>query len=67
MMTGFNRPATGGATRMAELQPMFRKPQRICATVPYAVHQYLQERADTEGRSVSNLISYIIEKAAVLG
>jgi hypothetical protein len=42
---------------------MMRKPQRICATVSWQVAQKLQDRADYEGRSFSNLISYLLEAA----
>lgn len=43
--------------------PTFKHPQRISATVPWHVLQALQTRADHEGRSLSNLISYELERA----
>jgi hypothetical protein len=38
-----------------------RKPQRICATVPWHVVHRLEERAAYEGRSLSNLIAHLLE------
>ena len=43
--------------------PTFKHPQRISATVSWHVLQALQTRADHEGRSLSNLISYELERA----
>lgn len=43
--------------------PSFKHPQRISATVSWHVLQALQTRADYEGRSLSNLISYELERA----
>jgi hypothetical protein len=40
---------------------MRRKPQRLCTTVSWGLWQRLQERADYEGRSVSNLMAHILE------
>jgi hypothetical protein len=40
-----------------------RKPQRVCATLPWHLHQRLQDRADHEGRSLSNLIAHLLEVA----
>jgi hypothetical protein len=40
-----------------------RKPQRLTATVPWHVVQRLQERADFEGRSLSNLVAHLLEGA----
>lgn len=41
----------------------FRKPQRITITIPYGLWRRLQEKADTEGRSLSNLCCYVLESA----
>lgn len=38
-----------------------RKPVRITATLNWQTHQSLIDKADFEGRSLSNLISYILE------
>ena len=40
-----------------------RKPQRITATLHWGLCQYLQRRADVEGRSLSNLICHLLEAA----
>jgi hypothetical protein len=39
-----------------------RKPARLCTTVSWLTMQRLQERADLEGRSVSNLAAFLLEK-----
>ena len=38
-----------------------RRPQRITFTAPWHLAQQLQERADFEGRSLSNLIAHLLE------
>jgi len=40
-----------------------RNPQRLCTTVLWQTAQLLQERADYEGRSLSNLIAHLLEVA----
>jgi hypothetical protein len=40
-----------------------RRPQRVTATLPWHLVQHLQERADFEGRSLSNLIAHLLEAA----
>jgi len=37
--------------------------QQICSTVSWQLAQRLQERADYEGRSVSNLMAHLLEVA----
>jgi hypothetical protein len=37
--------------------------KRIWATVPDAVEKYLQDWADKDGRSISNLCAYLLEEA----
>jgi hypothetical protein len=54
--TGLSSPA---ATRPADL--LSRKPQRITITVPWALRERLQSRADEEGRSLSNLLAHLLE------
>ncbi|MFN5192819.1 MAG: ribbon-helix-helix domain-containing protein [Cyanobacteriota bacterium] len=39
-----------------------RRPQRICITVSFATYQSLQERSLREGRSLSNLAAFLLEK-----
>lgn len=45
--------------------PAFRHPQRISVTVAWHVMQALQNRADREGRSLSNLAAYELERALI--
>lgn len=40
----------------------FRKPQRLTITVSWVVFERLAKRATLEGRSMSNLSSYILER-----
>jgi hypothetical protein len=49
-------PNQGLATR----QP---HPRRITTTVPEKLHALLIERSDQEGRSVSNLVAFLLERA----
>ena len=44
---------------------MRRPPVRISATIPWALHQRLQDQADLDGRSLSNLIRYLLEAASM--
>lgn len=43
------------------LPPAFRSPRRISITLPWHAFRALQERCDDEGRSMSNLASYLLE------
>ena len=45
---------------LARLQ---RRPVRVTATMPAALHEQLLQRSDVEGRSLSNLIAYLLESA----
>lgn len=40
-----------------------RKPQRITVTIPQAVYEGLGELSFREGRSMSNLASFMLERA----
>jgi hypothetical protein len=40
-----------------------RKPARITITVPHGVHEQLLQRSGYEGRSISNLASFLLERA----
>lgn len=57
--TGLSSPA---ATRPADL--LRRRPQRVTITVPWVLRQRLERRADEEGRSLSGLIAYILERSS---
>jgi hypothetical protein len=41
----------------------FRRPQRITITIPWHLHQSLLQRSDAEGRSLSNLSAWLLERA----
>jgi hypothetical protein len=43
--------------------PLFRKPRRITITVPDQIYRSLLERSSREGRSISNLAAYLLERA----
>jgi hypothetical protein len=42
---------------------MRRRPERVTFTMPWALRQRLQHRADEEGRSLSGLIAYLLERS----
>ena len=58
------KPApTGASSPVARMDLLRRRPQRVTATLPWHLVQHLQERADFEGRSLSNLIAHLLEAA----
>jgi len=58
------KPApTGAPSPAARMDLLRRRPQRIFSTVNWHLHQRLQQRADEEGRSLSGLIVYILERS----
>jgi hypothetical protein len=62
MTTFYSAPsASPASTRPADL--LRRRPQRVTATLPWQLVQNLQQRADFEGRSLSNLIAHLLEAA----
>jgi hypothetical protein len=48
---------------MANLSIYTRSPKRISITLPMQPYEQLQKRSDWEGRSLSNLAAYLLEKA----
>ena len=40
-----------------------RAPKRVTITIPCFIHEQLIKRSDQEGRSMSNLAAYLIERA----
>jgi hypothetical protein len=42
---------------------MTRKPVRVTFTLNWKTHQKLINRSDYEGRSLSNLVSFLVEKS----
>jgi len=62
-MTSFSQPLRGVAAAVSASERMMRKPQRLCSTVSWQTALRLQERADYEGRSLSNLMAYLLDAA----
>jgi hypothetical protein len=60
-MPAFYSAQTGLSSRPADL--LRRRPSRITFTANWQLQQRLQQRADEEGRSLSGLIAYILERA----
>jgi hypothetical protein len=63
MMNSFKRASAPMEAPVRASDVMRRTPQRVCATLPWHLHQRLQDRADHEGRSLSNLIAFLLEGA----
>jgi hypothetical protein len=62
LMTSFYRPSQGLAAPMQPAAHLLqRKPERVTITLPWALRQRLQSRADEEGRSLSNLMAHLLE------
>lgn len=57
--------ARSAASTAAQIQirPAFRSPKRVTITLPFATFQDLQEKADGEGRSLSNLAAFLLESS----
>lgn len=60
-MTEASSQASSQATNRGGL--LFRKPKRITITVPDQIYRTLEERSAREGRSISNLAAYLLERA----
>jgi hypothetical protein len=60
-MTSFSQPPSGLRGFVPASELLRRKPQRVTATLPWQLVQDLQQRADFEGRSLSNLIAHLLE------
>jgi len=55
-------PSPGSvSSSLQPVQPAFRSPRRVTITLPYATFTDLQQRADDEGRSLSNLAAFLLE------
>lgn len=46
-----------------QFERMTRRPQRVSITVADSTHKRLQALSDEQGRSLSNLASYLLEQA----
>ena len=60
-MTEAPSQASSQATNRGGL--LFRKPKRITITVSDQIYRTLEERSTREGRSISNLAAYLLERA----
>jgi hypothetical protein len=63
LMTTFYGRQAVPSSPAASLALVSRRPQRITFTAHWQLHQRLQQRADEEGRSLSNLIGHLLEVA----
>jgi hypothetical protein len=62
-MNASSRPTAVAATLGASIPPHRRSPQRITITVSYSIHEALLQRSDNEGRSLSNLAAFLLERS----
>ena len=63
-MTSFYARPTQPSYPAASLDLLRRRPQRVTITMPWMLRQRLERRADEEGRSLSGLIAYILERSS---
>lgn len=49
--------------RFGPTNPAFRHPRRITITIALSVFEALQQQADEQGRSLSNLAAYELERS----
>ena len=70
VMQSRNRPPAGKPVPDSHPEERFgyisHKPQRISITVSHSVHEALVEASLSQGRSLSNLASYLLEHQAEL-
>jgi hypothetical protein len=62
-MTPSFQPQRAAGVAVAASELMRRKPQRLTASLPWSLYRRLQERADLDGRSLSNLVAHLLELA----
>jgi hypothetical protein len=66
LLDWLNRKATHNAGEMEKqmsFSNIFKKPVRVTITVPHNIYINLKSRSDEEGRSLSNLAAFLIEKS----
>lgn len=62
MISTFSQTRPGAGTiAVPAFELARRSPQRITATLPWALHCQLRDRADIEVRSLSNLVAHLLE------
>jgi hypothetical protein len=54
--------STGSLLPDSDLNQDLKRPKRITITVNHSLYQKLVERSSSEGRSISNLASYLLER-----
>jgi hypothetical protein len=42
---------------------VLKAPRRITITIPHSTFEYLVQRSDLQGRSLSNLAAYLLERS----
>jgi hypothetical protein len=63
-MRQFSSPNMGAEQATSKLDRLRRKPMRVSVTLSWHLMQRLQARADEEGRSLSNLLAFLLEGAS---
>jgi hypothetical protein len=62
-MTSFSRQPSNQQGLSRFTTPLTRKPSRVTVTIPWSLRQTLDKQSDKEGRSLSNLIAYLLESS----
>ena len=62
-MTSFSPLASTPAKLPHGVDLLRRKPQRVTTTINWQLHQRLQAQADEQGRSLSGLIAFLLERS----
>jgi hypothetical protein len=64
-MNGFSRRPVQAAElpAVSAAEHLRRCPQRVSVTISWRLRQRLQTRADEEGRSLSNLLAFLLEQS----
>jgi hypothetical protein len=52
-----------GMDKQSGFPSIFRKPIRVTITLPHNIYNHLKVRSDEEGRSLSNLAAFLLEKS----
>lgn len=62
-MASFSRQPSNQQGLSRFTTPLTRKPSRVTVTIPWSLRQTLDKQSDKEGRSLSNLIAYLLESS----
>ena len=62
LMNSFQESSFRSAEHFTQPSASFRSPRRITITVPYQLYQRLVEQSNREGRSLSNLAAFLLER-----